>query len=73
MVLSGKIQHNGHPVLRWNVDNVYVDTDPAGNIKMDKKKSTEKIDGAVALAMGLDRAIRASESGAYADHDLYVL
>lgn len=73
MILSGKIQHNGHPVLRWNVDNVYVDTDPAGNIKMDKKKSTEKIDGAVALAMGLDRAIRASESSAYADHDLYVI
>ena len=32
--------------------------DPAGNIKPDKKKSTEKIDGVVALLMGLDRAIR---------------
>lgn len=33
-------------------------TDPAGNIKADKEKSTEKIDGAVAAIMGLDRAIR---------------
>ena len=40
------------------VDNIYVRTDPAGNIKADKAKSTEKIDGAVAMIMGLDRAIR---------------
>ena len=32
--------------------------DPAGNIKMDKEKSTEKIDGSVATVMALDRAIR---------------
>ena len=40
------------------IDNLYVRTDPAGNIKMDKEKSTERIDGAVALVMALDRAIR---------------
>ena len=40
------------------MDNVFVRTDPAGNIKMDKEKSTERIDGAVALVMALDRAIR---------------
>jgi len=40
------------------VDNIYIKTDPAGNIKPDKEKSTEKIDGAVALIMALDRAIR---------------
>ena len=40
------------------LDNVCVRTDPAGNIKMDKQKSTEKIDGAVATVMALDRAIR---------------
>jgi len=37
---------------------VYVKTDPAGNIKPDKEKSTEKIDGIVATIMALDRAIR---------------
>jgi len=35
-----------------------VRTDPAGNIKPDKEKSTERIDGAVAVIMALDRAIR---------------
>jgi phage terminase large subunit-like protein len=58
LALSKKIAHGGHPVLRWNIDNVYVKTDPAGNIKPDKEKSTEKIDGVVALVMALDRAIR---------------
>ena len=46
--------------LRWMMDNIFVRTDPAGNIKPDKEKSTEKIDGAVATIMGLDRAIRNS-------------
>lgn len=58
LVLEEKIAHGGNPVLRWMMDNVYVKTDPAGNIKMDKAKSTEKIDGAVALVMAIDRAIR---------------
>ena len=40
------------------MDNIYVRTDPAGNIKPDHEKSTEKIDGAVATSMALDRAIR---------------
>jgi phage terminase large subunit-like protein len=42
----------------WNMDNIYIRTDPAGNIKADKAKSTEKIDGAIAMIMALDRAIR---------------
>ena len=58
LVLSGQLRHSGHPVLNWNMDNVCVRVDPAGNIKMDKSKSIEKIDGAVALVMALDRAIR---------------
>ena len=39
-------------------DNIFIRTDPAGNIKADKEKSTEKIDGVIALIMALDRAIR---------------
>ena len=58
LVLEGSIRHNGHPVLHWCIDNVFVRTDPAGNIKIDKEKSTEKVDGAVALVMGLDRAMK---------------
>ena len=58
LVLEKKIAHGGHPVLRWNMDNIYIRTDPAGNIKADKAKSTEKIDGAIAMIMALDRAVR---------------
>ena len=50
--------HGGHPVLRWMMDNIFIKTDPAGNIKPDKEKSTEKIDGVVATIMALDRALK---------------
>lgn len=58
LVMEEKIAHGGHPVLRWMMDNIFIRTDPAGNIKPDKEKSTEKIDGAVATIMAHDRAIR---------------
>lgn len=58
LTLDRKLAHGGHPVLRWMMDNIFIRTDPAGNIKPDKEKSTEKIDGAVATIMALDRAIR---------------
>ena len=57
LTLEKNIAHGGNPVLRWMLDNIYVKTDSAGNIKPDKEKSTERIDGAVALIMALDRAI----------------
>lgn len=58
LALEGKLAHGGHPVLSWMVDNIHVRTDPAGNIKPDKQRSTERIDGVVATIMALDRAIR---------------
>lgn len=58
LTLEKNLAHGGHPVLRWMMDNIFIRTDPAGNIKPDKEKSTEKIDGAVATIMALDRAIR---------------
>lgn len=62
LALEGRLAHGGHPVLAWMVDNIHVRTDPAGNIKPDKQKSTEKIDGVVATIMALDRAIRGGSS-----------
>lgn len=58
LTLEERIAHGGHPVLSWMMDNIFIRRDPAGNIKPDKEKSTEKIDGAVATIMALDRAIR---------------
>lgn len=68
LTLEQKIAHSGHPVLRWNMDNIYVRKDPAENIKPDKAKSSEKIDGAVASIMALDRAIR---NGAETQESIY--
>ena len=45
-------------LLHWMVGTVAIRADPAGNIKADKEKYTEKIDGAVATIMALDRVIR---------------
>lgn len=75
LVLEKKIVHGGHPVLRWMMDNVYVKTDPAGNLKMDKEKSTERIDGAVALVMAIDRALKngGGTGSVYDGRDLLIL
>ncbi|GHU34934.1 terminase [Clostridia bacterium] len=57
LVQEGKLRHGRHPVLDWNIGNVVAETDAHLNVKMNKKKSTEKIDGAVALVMSLARAM----------------
>lgn len=69
LVLEKRIAHGGHPVLRWNMDNIFIRTDPAENIKADKEKSTEKIDGAVATIMALDRAIRCGNDAGESVYD----
>lgn len=76
LTLEKRIAHGGHPVLSWMMDNIHVRTDPAGNIKPDKAKSTEKIDGAVAMIMALDRCIRndgVSEKSVYDERGLVVI
>lgn len=76
LLMEGRIQHGGNPVMRWMAGNVVVDTDPAGNIKCTKAKSPEKIDGIVAAIMALDRCIRhEGETGSVyddPDHGLLV-
>lgn len=69
LTLEQRIAHGNHPVLRWNMDNIYIRTDPAGNIKADKEKSTEKIDGAIATIMALDRAIRCGNDNGASVYD----
>lgn len=52
-VLSGTIHHGDDPVLKWMASNIVAKMDEAGNIKPDKRKSQEKIDGIVAVLMAL--------------------
>ena len=72
LILERRLAHNGHEVLRWNVDNLVVETDAAGNIKPSKRKATEKIDGVVAMIMSLARATinGASQASVYDERGL---
>jgi len=60
------LHHGGQPVLRWMCDAVTVLSDSEGNIKPSKKKSTEKIDGIVALVMALKQWMADAESSVFA-------
>jgi phage terminase large subunit-like protein len=66
-VLSQEVNHAGNPVLRWMASNVSVNQDAAGNMKPDKSKSTERIDGIVAslMALGLVIATDTERGSAY--------
>ena len=57
-VRSGKMHHGDNPIMAWMMSNVEIKTDEAGNIKPDKKRSREKIDGVVAAIIAYDRVIR---------------
>lgn len=77
LLLSGtakkpKLRHGGSPIMRWQMDNLVVRLDPAGNVKPDKERAGDKIDGDVALIMALDAAIAldAVPESAYEDHGL---
>jgi len=70
-VLERTLRHDGHPILRWNVANVAVDIDHAGNIQPSKQKSTERIDGVAALVMALD-AMHRDQAGPAVTPELYI-
>jgi phage terminase large subunit-like protein len=67
LVIEGKVNHGGNAILRWMASNVSVETDAAGNLKPSKKKSTERIDGIVAMVMALGRAMVGPEGGSVYD------
>lgn len=75
LLLAGKMAHGANPIARWMASNVSVRQDPAGNIKPDKSKSTERIDGIVALCMALGRANLTLEVGEsiYESEGVFVL
>jgi phage terminase large subunit-like protein len=58
MIRDGRLQHGGHPGLTWMADCMSLKQDPAGNIKPskpDRAKTSNRIDGMVALAMSIGR------------------
>jgi len=58
LVLSKRLRHGDHPVLAWNMANVSLEQDAAGNIKPSKARSKDRIDGVVALILAISRAMR---------------
>jgi len=67
LVISRALWHGGHPVLRWNASNVAVRQGPAGNIKPDKERSRERIDGISALVNALGRTLMGGNATIYGD------
>ena len=53
IILSKEIIHDNNPAMNWMLSNVALQEDPAGNIKIAKNKSKEKVDGIVSLVMAL--------------------
>jgi len=74
LVLQKKLIHGGHPVLRWNMDSVMVEQDAAGNLKPSKAKSTQRIDGIVALIMAMSRLmLRSNKQSPYSERGVIVV
>ena len=75
LILDRKIAHGGNPILRWMFSNLAVKTDAAGNIKPDKEKSTQRIDGIAALLNALSRWTVKQEDrpSVYEDRGLRIL
>ena len=58
LVKDGQLKHDGNPVTRWMMGNILLKSDPAGNIKIDKAKSGDKVDGPVSIVMALGTAMQ---------------
>mgnify|MGYP005847732155 CR=1 FL=1 len=64
-MLNEKLRHGNHPVLRWNASNAVFEMDPAGNRKLSKNRSIDRIDGLVALVMAIGVAAKSPEPMRY--------
>ena len=75
MTVAGQLRHGGNAVLRWMASNATARTDPSGNIKPDKQRSADKIDGIVTMVMAIGRAMFTTDDRAsvYATRDIITL
>lgn len=53
LILNGDFHHGENPILTWNMRNIKIVRDPAGNRKFEKVSGTRRIDGAVAAVMAI--------------------
>ena len=64
LIARAQYHHGGNRLARWQAGNCVTRSDPTGNLKLDKQRSADKIDGMVAAVMALDRAQRAASDRA---------
>jgi len=62
LVADRDIHHFGNPVLAWMVKNVIPEVNPYEAMRPSKGKSKDKIDGATAMLIALERAIAPQEA-----------
>lgn len=62
-LVSRNMKHNGNPVMTWCAANAVVMSDPAGNRKPAKNKSTGRIDGIVAAVMAVGQTLTYEDAG----------
>jgi len=72
LVLSQRLAHNNHPILSWMSANTILKTDPMGRVCPDKRSSSDKIDGIVALAMAIGIWIKESGLGEEEEPAIFV-
>jgi phage terminase large subunit-like protein len=66
-LLNNRLRHGNHPILTWCAANAVIDMDPAGNRKLNKKRSTGRIDGMIALTMAIGGAVTHETAGSLDD------
>jgi phage terminase large subunit-like protein len=65
LVMAGKLKHDGNPVMRWMVAHTCARKDPSGNVRPDKEKSSDHIDGVCSTIMALQGALAEGGGSVY--------
>ena len=61
VIFEGLLRHGNNPLLTWAIANCRTESDPAGNRKLSKQKSTGRIDPAISLAMAIGAISKAPQ------------
>lgn len=65
LLVSGDLKHDGNPVMTWNAASAVLDSDPAGNRKVTKRRATGRVDGIVAAVMAAGMILKAEPEKQY--------
>ena len=72
-VVAGTIRHDGNPVLAWMLSGCMITRDSADNMKVNKQKSTNRVDGIVATIMALAGVMASTGPSVYESEGIFTL